>query len=75
MDPESDTVPKNSNAHSEVDNTDGEPVKARPAPPFDTLDGDIILQTSDDVPFRIHKVILALASPIFNPRMVRHQFD
>ncbi|EIM88769.1 uncharacterized protein STEHIDRAFT_93746 [Stereum hirsutum FP-91666 SS1] len=34
--------------------------------PFDALDSDCILRSSDNVDFRIHKVILSLASDVFN---------
>lgn len=33
--------------------------------PFDKLNADIILRSSDHVDFRLHKTILAVASPIF----------
>ncbi|EIW79733.1 hypothetical protein CONPUDRAFT_74088 [Coniophora puteana RWD-64-598 SS2] len=33
--------------------------------PFDASDADIVFRTSDDVDFRLHRIILALASPIF----------
>jgi len=34
--------------------------------PFDDHRADLILRTSDDVDFRVHKIILSLASPFFN---------
>ena len=34
-------------------------------PPFDDCDADIILQSSDNVHFLVHRVILSKASPIF----------
>ncbi|KAI0056150.1 hypothetical protein BV25DRAFT_1832532 [Artomyces pyxidatus] len=36
------------------------------AAPFDDEHADIILRSSDDVDFRVHKLILRLASPIFS---------
>ncbi|KAJ6608453.1 hypothetical protein B0H10DRAFT_2226860 [Mycena sp. CBHHK59/15] len=37
----------------------------RPPPPFDSPDADAILRSSDHVDFRVHKVVLSLASPFF----------
>lgn len=36
-----------------------------PVPPFDDADADITIRSSDDVDFRAYKVILAMASPVF----------
>ena len=36
-----------------------------PRPPFDDEDADIIFRSSDNVEFRLYKVILAKASPVF----------
>jgi len=33
--------------------------------PFDASDADIVLRTSDNVEFRLYRVILAMASPVF----------
>lgn len=33
--------------------------------PYDRLDGDVILRCSDNVGFRVHRLILVLASPVF----------
>ncbi|THH15192.1 hypothetical protein EW146_g5241 [Bondarzewia mesenterica] len=42
------------------------PKPTRPAaPPFDDPGADIILRSSDDVDFRVHKLILSLWSPFF----------
>ncbi|KAJ7919686.1 hypothetical protein B0H13DRAFT_233593 [Mycena leptocephala] len=38
---------------------------SQPRPPFDAEKGDVILRTSDDVHFRVFKLILSLASPFF----------
>ncbi|THH14761.1 hypothetical protein EW146_g5610 [Bondarzewia mesenterica] len=39
---------------------------SRPAsPPFDKPGADIILRSSDDVDFRVHKLVLSLSSPFF----------
>jgi len=35
------------------------------APPFDDTRADLVLQSSDEVHFRVFKIILSLASPIF----------
>jgi BTB/POZ domain len=34
------------------------------SPPFDDLTGNVVLRTSDNVDFYLHKVILSLASPV-----------
>ena len=34
------------------------------APPFDSRDADVVLRSSDNVDFRVHKSILKLASPV-----------
>ena len=36
-----------------------------PRPPFDDADADIIFRSSDHIDFRLYKVILAKASPVF----------
>ncbi|KAF9653778.1 hypothetical protein BDM02DRAFT_3107773 [Thelephora ganbajun] len=42
------------------------PFPSSASPPFDeTSDGDVVLKSSDEVLFRVHKVILSLASPFF----------
>ncbi|KAJ6573431.1 hypothetical protein DFH09DRAFT_981730 [Mycena vulgaris] len=41
------------------------PKPSRPLPPFDDTEADVILRTSDEVDFRVFKVILSLASPFF----------
>lgn len=42
------------------------PFPSSASPPYDeTSDGDVILKSSDEVLFRVHKVILSLASPFF----------
>ena len=42
------------------------PIPSSALPPFDdTSDGDVVLKSSDGVLFRVHKVILSLASPFF----------
>ncbi|EED85528.1 predicted protein [Postia placenta Mad-698-R] len=42
-----------------------ESVLSEASSPFDRTDADVILQSSDEVQFRVHRVILALASPVF----------
>jgi len=38
-----------------------------PAPsPFDRTNADVILHTSDDVEFRVHRIILSMASSFFD---------
>ncbi|KAJ7230018.1 hypothetical protein GGX14DRAFT_581895 [Mycena pura] len=39
--------------------------RLQPQPPFDADDADFILRTSDEVDFRVHKLVLSLASPFF----------
>ncbi|KAJ6594822.1 hypothetical protein B0H19DRAFT_1096844 [Mycena capillaripes] len=44
------------------------PISSKPSksqPPFDAVKADVILRTSDDVDFRVFKLILSLASPFF----------
>ncbi|KAJ7445269.1 hypothetical protein FB451DRAFT_68208 [Mycena latifolia] len=36
-----------------------------PAPPFDDPVADVILRSSDGIDFRVHRVVLSLASPFF----------
>lgn len=40
-------------------------VPSKASSPFDRTDADVILQSSDEVQFRVHRLILALASPLF----------
>ncbi|KAI0744118.1 hypothetical protein C8Q80DRAFT_880048 [Daedaleopsis nitida] len=39
--------------------------KPSPRPPFDDADADVIFRSSDGVDFRLYKVVLAKASPVF----------
>ncbi|KAK7057906.1 BTB domain-containing protein [Favolaschia claudopus] len=41
------------------------PPKFAPTCPFDAADADVILHTSDDVDFRLHRLVLSLASSFF----------
>ncbi|KAH7890928.1 hypothetical protein F5I97DRAFT_107463 [Phlebopus sp. FC_14] len=41
------------------------PPPSTAGPPFDSVDADVILRSSDNVDFRVFKVILSLASPVF----------
>jgi len=41
------------------------PLEALAKPPFDDAKADIVLQSNDGVQFRVFKIILSLASPIF----------
>ncbi|KAI1795626.1 hypothetical protein LXA43DRAFT_1090787 [Ganoderma leucocontextum] len=41
------------------------PLKKSPRPPFDDEDAGITFRSSDDVDFRLYRVILAKASPVF----------
>jgi hypothetical protein len=41
------------------------PLEALAKPPFDDAKADIVLQSNDGVHFRVFKIILSLASPIF----------
>ena len=43
----------------------GHLVKNSPRAPFDDEDADIIFRSSDDVDFRVYRVVLAKASPVF----------
>ncbi|KAJ7696015.1 hypothetical protein B0H17DRAFT_1198335 [Mycena rosella] len=36
------------------------------APPFDGPEGDLIIESNDNVHFYVYKIILSLASPVFN---------
>ncbi|KAJ7122693.1 hypothetical protein C8R43DRAFT_1032271 [Mycena crocata] len=36
-----------------------------PTPPFDDPDADVILRSADGVDFRVHRLVLSLASPFF----------
>ncbi|PCH36295.1 hypothetical protein WOLCODRAFT_108515 [Wolfiporia cocos MD-104 SS10] len=39
---------------------------AKPAPsPFDRTDADVVIRTCDNTDFRVHRIILSLASPFF----------
>ncbi|KAH0840357.1 hypothetical protein J3R83DRAFT_1379 [Lanmaoa asiatica] len=44
---------------------DGRPANTTAQPPFDDVDADIILHTSDHVDFRLFQRILALSSSFF----------
>ncbi|KAH9911290.1 uncharacterized protein B0H18DRAFT_379396, partial [Fomitopsis serialis] len=33
--------------------------------PYDRVDGDVILRSCDDVSYRVHRIILTMASPVF----------
>lgn len=63
----SSNKPNNKRRHSQVDGSEGErrPKIRQMGPPFDSLDADCILRTSNGVDFRVHTFILSLASPFF----------
>lgn len=44
-----------------------------PAEPFDVPDADLIIQSSDLVNFRVHKPLLAMASPFFKHLLAHPQ--
>ncbi len=55
--------------HPPVASADSEsptPSQMRQAPsPFDRSDADLILHTKDDVNFSVHRIVLSIASPVF----------
>ena len=52
------------------------PFSTSASPPFDeTSDGDVVLKSSDGALFRVHKVILSLASPFFRDMFSLPQAD
>jgi len=52
------------------------PIPSSASPPFDeTSDGDVVLKSSDGALFRVHKVILSLASPFFRDMFSLPQVD
>ena len=59
---------KGSEAPSSLPSTKApSPFSSSASPPFDeTSGGDVVLKSSDGVLFRVHKVILSLASPFFS---------
>ena len=60
------TSPKVHNPQTSLPVAVSELSKSGHAPsPFDEADADVILRSSDHVDFRVHKVILSLASPVF----------
>ncbi|KAJ6525905.1 hypothetical protein DFH09DRAFT_936424, partial [Mycena vulgaris] len=46
-----------------------------PRPPFDDPDADVILRSSDDVDFWVHRAVLSLASPVFRTMFTLPQVD
>lgn len=52
--------------HSQVDGAEEQPINRQiQGYPFDSSDADCILRSSNDVDFRVHTLILSLASPFF----------
>ncbi|KAL6307379.1 hypothetical protein BKA93DRAFT_926663 [Sparassis latifolia] len=48
-----------------ADVTTKSPIPTLASAPFDKANADVILRSADNVDFRVHKIVLALASPLF----------
>ncbi|KZT07309.1 uncharacterized protein LAESUDRAFT_725224 [Laetiporus sulphureus 93-53] len=48
-----------------IEEAEAVPAVAHPMPPFDWPDADLVLHTADSVEFRVHRLILEMASPVF----------
>ncbi|KAF9240599.1 hypothetical protein BU15DRAFT_73830 [Melanogaster broomeanus] len=54
---------------------ESEETSPTPPEPFDNIDADVILRSSDNVDFRVFKIILSLTSPVFKDMFTLPQPD
>ncbi|CAL1706755.1 unnamed protein product [Somion occarium] len=62
------------------ENSEEPPEKITPGSPFDDPRADAIIRSSDNVDFKVHKLILSMASPVFSdmflfPQMVQEDAE